>query len=237
MSSELATACPACCDRDLACHGPCRQVCSRCEPARAGLASEARCAVNHGAPELCSLRQSSPHPGFRWGRGFRKGASEKPEASQLLLPQAQLQRMALCVLPREGWGLGWREVWLLSVAGGRGPESGTRPALKEVRPDSQLAGAALLSRIHHGDPPPGDSFTGTRGVVCPGDSRLAHLQRGGVHGSRGPGRRGLQGRRRLPALREQGGVFRTAGINETGLQAPGRSRHFKLRQRRQLPSR
>lgn len=186
----------------------------------------------------CAHYVSPPHTQVSGGDGASgrgRVRSLRPHSCSCPRPSC---RGWLCVCcHREGWGLGWREVWLLSVAGGRGPESGTRPALKEVRPDSQLAGAALLSRIHHGDPPPGDSFTGTRGVVCPGDSRLAHLQRGGVHGSRGPGRRGLQGRRRLPALREQGGVFRTAGINETGLQAPGRSRHFKLRQRRQLPSR
>ena len=69
--------------------------------------------------------------------------------------------------------------------------------------------------------PPGAPFTAMRGAVCPGDSRLTHLQRGGVHRGGGPGRRRLQGWRCLSALREQGSVFWTAGVHEAGLQAPG----------------
>lgn len=120
---------------------------------------------------------------------------------------------------------GWREV------------PGERAEGRDV---GQAAGPRLPHRPLRPCPLPprrAGPLTAPRGVLCAGDARLAHLQRGRVHGGRGPGRGRLQGRGRLPALGEQGRVFRAAGVHEAGLQAPGRGSHPQLCQRRYLPAR
>lgn len=180
-----------------------------------------------------------PHvPVLRGGRGFRKG-EEPLEVSQVARCRGR---------PPGGAGRGaegggscpWSVGGRCPGAGGRcPPEQGRdwRGGGRGAGLGAQHEGAAHATSLRWWRCPPGGPSTAARAVVCPGDARLAHLQRGGVHGGGGPRRRRLQGRGCLPALPDQGGVVRTAGVHETGLQAPGRSCHFELRQRRPVSSR